>query len=317
MPALYRRALPQIDAGLYLTDGGIETSLIFNQGLELRDFAAFELLGRPAGEAALRSYFEGYAALAARFGTGLVLESPTWRASPDWARRLGHSRRALAQANRAAIRLLEDLRAEQPALPLVISGCIGPRGDGYQPTARLLPQEARHYHQEQVDTFADTAADMVSAITMNYVEEAIGIALAAREADMPIAVSFTVETDGRLPTGQPLGEAIRETDAATAGYPSYYMVNCAHPEHFAGALAGGWTSRVRGLRANASRRSHAELNDSPELDIGNPDELGRQYAALRRGALPELNVMGGCCGTDTRHVARIAAACAPLFCVAA
>ena len=313
MLATYRTALPQLDGGLYLADGGIETSLIFDQGIELRDFAAFELLRGPDGEAALRRYFEGYVALAARFGTGLVLESATWRASPDWAKRLGYSRRALAEANRAAIRLLEALRAGQAPLPLVISGCVGPRGDGYRPTARMLADEARRYHQDQVDTFAETAADMVSAITMNYVEEAIGIALAAKEAGLPVAVSFTVETDGHLPTGQPLGEAIRETDLATGGHPSYYMVNCAHPEHFAAALSGGWASRVRGLRANASRRSHAELNRSAALDTGDPAELGRLYAQLRRGALPALNVMGGCCGTDTRHVASIAAACAPLF----
>jgi S-methylmethionine-dependent homocysteine/selenocysteine methylase len=173
--------------------------------------------------------------------------------------------------------------------------------------------EARAYHREQVETFAATSADMVSAITMSYVEEAIGIALAAQDADLPVAISFTAETDGRLPTGQALGDAIEEVDAASGGYPSYYMVNCAHPEHIAGALVGAWTRRIRGLRANASRKSHAELDESRELDTGDPGELGRQYAELKRDHLPALNVMGGCCGTDTRHVERIAAACAPLF----
>jgi len=317
MSALYRSALPQLDGSLFLTDGGIETSLIFNDGLDLPHFAAIALLERPEGEAALRSYFAAYAAIAARHGTGLVLEAATWRASADWGARIGWRPEKLAAANRAAVRILEDIRAEYPVMCVVISGCVGPRGDGYRPSELMSVVQAMRYHQAQVDTFAGTAADMVSAITMNYAEEAIGVALAARAARMPAAISFTVETDGCLPTGQPLGEAIAEVDRATGAYPAYYMVNCAHPEHFDGVLREPWAARIRGLRANASRKSHAELNESPELDTGDAAELGAQYAALRRRALPALNVMGGCCGTDHRHVERIAAACTPLFRLAA
>ncbi|HYX63353.1 MAG TPA: homocysteine S-methyltransferase family protein [Burkholderiales bacterium] len=313
MQAPYRRALPQLDGGLYLADGGIETSLIFNDGIDLPHFAAIDLFRRPGGEAALQRYFAAYLRIAARFGVGLVLESATWRASADWGRRLGHTPRTLNEANRRAIRLLEELRAAHPAMALVISGCVGPRGDGYEPACLMSADEACDYHQDQIDTFAGTTADMVGAITMNYVEEATGIALAARYAGMPVAISFTVETDGRLPTGQPLGAAIQEVDTETGGYPSYYMLNCAHPEHFAGALDGPWTARIRGLRANASRKSHAELNASTELDTGDPVELGAQYAELAASVLPSLNVMGGCCGTDYRHVEKIAAACSPLF----
>jgi S-methylmethionine-dependent homocysteine/selenocysteine methylase len=315
MHSRYRKALPQLDGGLFLTDGGIETSLIFNDGLELPHFAAFHLLKTEEGEAALRKYFAAYAAIAARFGTGLILESATWRASADWGERLGYTRRDLIEANRGAIRLLEDFRRTGT----VVSGCVGPRGDGYQPSSVMSAEQAADYHSEQVGTLAASAADMVSAITMNYAEEAIGIAQAAKDAGVPAAISFTVETDGRLPTGQPLGEAIEQVDAVTGSYPAYYMLNCAHPEHFALVLRrdASWTSRIRGLRANASRKSHAELNESAELDIGNPRELGAQYAALRRHRLPRLNVMGGCCGTDYRHVERIAAACAPLFRAAA
>ncbi|HEV3007733.1 MAG TPA: homocysteine S-methyltransferase family protein [Burkholderiales bacterium] len=311
----YRKALPQLDGGFFLTDGGIETSLIFNDGLALPDFAAFHLLKSKDGEAGLRRYFGAYAAIAARFHAGLILESATWRASADWGERLGYTRRELIEANRSAIRLLEDFRKTRT----VISGCVGPRGDGYQPTRVMSAEQAADYHREQIETFAGTAADMVSAITMNYVEEALGIAHAAKAAGMPVAVSFTVETDGRLPTGQPLGEAIEEVDAVTGSYPAYYMLNCAHPEHFALVLKrdASWTARIRGLRANASRKSHAELNESAELDIGSPAELGGQYADLRQHLLPRLNVMGGCCGTDHRHVERIAAACAPLFRAAA
>ena len=154
--------------------------------------------------------------------------------------------------------------------------------------------------------FAETDADMVAAFTMTYAEEAIGIVRAATAAGMPIAISFTTETNGRLPSGEALDQAIARTDEATSGAPAYYMVNCAHPTHLAGALerGGAWRERVRGLRANASRRSHAELDESPDLDAGDPDELARQYDELR-AAFPRLSVAGGCCGTDHRHVEAI------------
>jgi len=314
--ARYRNALPQLRGDLFLTDGGIETTLIFHEGLELPDFAAFHLLKDPKGEAALRKYFRTYAEIAKRFSAGLVLESATWRANADWGTRLGYTREALADANRKAIRLLEEIRSEfaNEKTKVVISGCVGPRGDGYIPTQAMSEENAEAYHREQVETFAGTAADMVTAITMNYVEEALGIARAARRTGMPVAISFTVETDGRLPTGQTLHAAIEQMDAATSRYPSYFMINCAHPTHFEHVLAEGepWAKRLRGLRANASRKSHAELNESPELDVGDPVELGMQHARLKR-RLSQLNVLGGCCGTDHRHVEQIAAACLTLF----
>ena len=317
MSSLYRNALPQLNGGFFVTDGGIETTLIFHQGLELPDFAAFDLLKRPGGESALREYFRAYARIAARHNADVVLESATWRASVDWGARLGYSGAELAQANRRAIELLERIRDElsETRTMAVIRGCVGPRGDGYQPANMMTIDQALSYHRVQVDTFADTAADMVGAITMNYVEEAIGIALAARDAEMPVAISFTVETDGRLATGQTLADAIGQVDAATGSYPAYYMLNCAHPQHFDSVLEpdASWTGRIRGLRANASRKSHAELNESSELDIGDPRELGTQYAWLKQHRLPRLNVLGGCCGTDQRHIESIATACAPLF----
>jgi S-methylmethionine-dependent homocysteine/selenocysteine methylase len=314
--ARYRSALPQLGGALFLTDGGLETTLIFHDGLELPDFAAYALLRRPAGEAALQKYFRAYAGIAERFGVGLILESATWRASRDWAERLGHTPRELADLNRAAVRQLEGIRREFQTgkTPTVISGCLGPRGDGYNPANLMSVEQAEAYHGEQARVFADSAADLLTAITMNYVEEAIGITRAARLVGMPVVISFTVETDGRLPTGDALRAAIERVDAATAAYPAYYMINCAHPTHFEHVLGDGapWVRRIRGLRANASRQSHAELNESPTLDIGDPVELGQQYAALKR-RLPQLCVLGGCCGTDDRHVEQIAAACAPLF----
>jgi S-methylmethionine-dependent homocysteine/selenocysteine methylase len=307
----HRRPLPQLDGGLFLADGGLETTLIFHDGLDLPLFAAFPLLQHDAGRAALRRYFERYATLARDHGVGIVLETPTWRASRDWAGRLGHSPAALAQANRDAVALVADVRArhETPRTPIVVSANVGPRGDGYRADARMSIDEATHYHREQIETFATTDADMVAAFTMTYVEEAIGVTRAAEACAMPVAISFTVETDGRLPSGQRLGEAIEATDHATVGAPVYYLINCAHPAHFADTLddAGPWTARVRGLRANASMRSHAELDACTDLDAGDPVALAREYRALH-DALPQLCVMGGCCGTDHRHVDAIARA---------
>jgi len=239
--ARYRSALPQLDGSLFLTDGGIETTLIFLEGLELPSFAAFDLLKSAEGEAALRKYFRTYAALARRMGAGIILESPTWRSNPDWGARLGYSREALADANRKAIRLLKEIReeVENEKTRVVISGCVGPRGDGYDPGKTMSEDVAESYHAEQIGTFAGTAADMVTAITMTTAEEGVGVARAARRAGMPAAISFTVETDGRLPTGQPLSAAIEQVDAATDAYPAYYMINCAHPSHFEGVLAAG------------------------------------------------------------------------------
>ncbi|HMD81093.1 MAG TPA: homocysteine S-methyltransferase family protein, partial [Anaerolineales bacterium] len=282
----YRTSLPQLENKLYLTDGGIETTLIFHDGLELPDFAAFHLFQTENGTKALQKYFRTYAEIAKRFETGLILESATWRASKDWGARLGYTPEALADVNLQAIRMLMEIRKEYESdqTPVVISGCLGPRGDGYIPGNVMTAHEAEPYHWEQIESFANSGADMVSAITMNYVEEAIGITRAAKRANIPVAISFTVETDGNLPTGQSLKSAIEQVDVATSGYPAYYMINCAHPTHFERVVAEGgeWLERIRGVRANASRRSHAELNEAPDLDSGNPVELGAQYAGLTK-----------------------------------
>jgi homocysteine S-methyltransferase len=305
----YRHRLPQLRNGLFLTDGGLETTLVFHQQVELPYFAAFTLLRTAEGTERLRRYFQTYTSIALENGVGIVLEAPTWRANPDWAARLGYDATALADANRLGVGLLLEVREqlETPRTPVVISGNIGPRGDGYRPEARMSVLEARDYHAVQIATFAATDADMLGAFTMNYVEEAVGITLAARDARMPLALSFTLETDGRLPSGQSLVEAIERVDAESDDYPAYFMINCAHPTHFEDMLdeLGPKVRRVRGLRANASRRSHAELDACTDLDAGNPTELGGEYRALTR-KLPALTVVGGCCGTDHRHVAAIA-----------
>lgn len=309
----YRKTLPQLGSPLFLTDGGLETTLVFHRGIDLPCFAAFDLLKTRKGTETLREYFNTYVDIARRQNVGIVLESATWRANPDWAAKLGYDARALEDANRLSISLLLEVRAalETPRTPIVISGNIGPRGDGYRPDARMSVEEAADYHNTQVRIFADTDADMLGAFTMNYVEEAAGIALAARAARMPLALSFTVETDGRLPSGDTLAEAINRVESVSGKHPAYYMINCAHPSHFDHVLAdlGPLAQRIRGLRANASRRSHAELDACTTLDVGDPVELGNDYARLRE-QLPALTVVGGCCGTDHRHIEAIGRASA-------
>ena len=312
--AKYRNNLPQLGDQLFLTDGGIETTLIFHNGIDLPDFASFVLLDDDSGRQALVDYFETYARIAAENSTGFVLESATWRANPDWAKGLGYSPEALDAANKGAIALCANIRDtfETEATPMVISGCFGPRGDGYVAGDLMSADEAQAYHSTQMQSFAESDADMAGAITMTYAEEAIGITRAAQAAGLPAAISFTVETNGRLPSGQPLGEAIEQVDAATDNGPAYFMINCAHPTHFDFVLdaSASWAGRIKGIRANASRMSHAELDEAEELDDGNPEEFGSEYKELR-DMLPGLNVLGGCCGTDHRHIEAIIRSCAP------
>jgi S-methylmethionine-dependent homocysteine/selenocysteine methylase len=308
----YRNNLPQLSGGFFLTDGGLLTTLIFHEGIELPYLACFQLLESEMGRARIRAYAERYIALAKHTGLGFILEGLTWRANPDWAAKLGYSRNDLIAVNRRSVDFMLELRRahESAQTPIVISGLIGPRGDGYKAENRMSAKEAQDYHSFQIGIIADTEADMISAFTMNYVEEAIGIVRAAKAAQIPSVISFTLETDGRLPSGQGLGDAIKQCDRETGGAPAYYMINCAHPTHFEGELkkGGAWVSRLCGLRANSSKRSHAELDTSPDLDIGNPVELGQDYGRLRE-LLPNLAVIGGCCGTDHRHVEQICSAC--------
>lgn len=303
----YRSSLPQLNGKTILTDGGLETVMVFQEGIELPLFAAFHLLDSEAGRQRLRDYFDRYIPLAKQAGVGLLLESATWRASPDWTAQLGLTDADMTRINRDCIGFLEDVRfmQETDATPMVISGCVGPRGDGYDPGMLMTEADAEAYHAQQISVLADTAADLISALTMTNVPEAIGITRASQKAGIPVAISFTVETDGRLPTGQTLCDAVGCVDAATGNGPAYFMINCAHPTHFGAALAA--TPRIRGLRANASSCSHEELDNAEVLDDGNPVELGGQFAELMR-AHPQLSVLGGCCGTDHRHIEQISLA---------
>jgi S-methylmethionine-dependent homocysteine/selenocysteine methylase len=300
----------------FIADGGLETVLIFLDGIDLPDFASFPLLDTEGGRDALTSYYETYVAIAARHERGVVLDTPTWRASLDWGARLGYGPDRLVEINRRAVALVRDVARRHPGTDVVVNGAVGPRGDGYVVHAAMSVDEATRFHGLQARAFAEAGADMMTAVTMTYVEEAVGITRAAVDAGIPVAVSFTVETDGRLPSGQSLGDAISQVDDITAGAPSYFLVNCAHPTHFHEILEQGagseWLGRVKGVRANASTMSHAELDIATELDRGDIVDLAGWYHRLHR--LIDLRVVGGCCGTDHEHIDAIAAATAqPAF----
>lgn len=306
--ANYRHRLPQLADATYLTDGGIETTLIFKRGIELPYFAAFTLLASTDGRHILYDYYEDYLRLAVGQAAGFIYESPTWRANADWGGKLGYDTSQLERLNSAAIDLGQELRQayERTDFPVVLSGCIGPRGDGYTIGTRMDSATAARYHLPQIRAFAASGADLVTAVTMNYSDEALGICLAARRTGIPVVISFTVETDGRLPSSERLEEAIALIDHETDAYPAYYMINCAHPQHFLPTLADGgtWTERIRGIRANASTKSHAELDEATELDEGDKAVLARGYLQVR-DLLPNLSVIGGCCGTDHGHLESI------------
>jgi S-methylmethionine-dependent homocysteine/selenocysteine methylase len=298
--------LPQLHGRPMVTDAGMETDLIFHHGVDLPHFAAFPLLEGPAGRALLEDYYDCYAAIARGAGAGLMLESPTWRANPGWGARLGYSQADLTRVNESAIAMLAQLRERYAVRTpeIVVSGMVGPQDDGYHPDRLTRPDEAKTYHGPQIGAFARAGADMVTAYTLTSTGEAIGIVQAARAAGLPVAISFTVETDGRLPSGTALPRAITEVDEAAS--PDYFLVNCAHPAHIAPALAtpGTWRRRIMGMRYNASVRSHAELDEATELDDGNPQLLANAHNELIP-LLPSLSIVGGCCGTDARHVAAL------------
>lgn len=286
----------------YLTDGGLETSLIFHQGFDLPAFAAYVLYASEEGRAGLRRYVEPYLRLAVQNRSGFLLDTATWRAGTRWGAVLGDDDATIRRINAEAVAFAHLLRQEweREDSPILVNGIVGPAGDGYSAASQLSPSEAEALHWPQIEALATAGVDLVTLMTMTHPGEAIGAVRAAAGAGVPVAVSFTVETDGALPNGQSLAEALAEVEAAGAPV-LYYGINCAHPTHYADKLRGGWAARVGALRSNASRLSHAALDAAEALDDGDPVGFGLEHAALAR-LLPALRVVGGCCGTDLRHV---------------
>jgi S-methylmethionine-dependent homocysteine/selenocysteine methylase len=313
--------LPHQTSDIFLSDGGLETWMIFIEGIELPEFASFDLLKDDEGLATLARYYRHYIEIARSHDVGFIFDAPTWRGNSDWATKIGYDRAALDAANRKAITFMQELRDEARtgfSKPMPVNGAIGPRDDGYNPGSFMSADTAQAYHAEQISSFRAAGADMVTGLTMTYVNEAVGIARAAKAAGIPVVISFTTETDGNLPDGTTLKAAIETTDAATDSCPAYYMINCAHPGHFDHVLEAGekWVGRIKGLRANASTKSHAELDEAEELDAGDPEDFARRYLGIR-SKMPHVTVMGGCCGTDHRHIGATADACLTQSAIAA
>ena len=306
--AKYRTALPQVAESTFLTDGGLETTLIFKHGIDLPHFASFDLLLKEEGRKVLREYYQEYINISKPKCKGFILEAPTWRANPDWIKKIGYSYDQIELINKTAISELEIIRNnhEKEDFKMPISGCIGPRGDGYSPKNKMSSKVAEEYHSHQIRILAETNADLISAMTLNYIEEAIGIVNAAKKYNIPVVISYTVETNGKLPGGESLKGTITTLDKLTDNYVSYFMINCAHPNHFINELktTGNWAGRIGGIRSNASTKSHAELDESETLDEGDKDSLANCYKDLKV-LLPNLNVIGGCCGTDHTHIDKI------------
>lgn len=304
--SVYRAKLPQMEGRLFLTYTGMETDLVFTQRVDLPGFASYPLLETNDGRARLRQYFEDTIEIARGVGAGVILEGPTWVANRDRGAQIGYSVETLRERNIQSVALMADVRVAHGDLPVVLSVNVGPRADAYAPAQQMSADEATHYHAQQIAVVVDTQADLISGYTVAYPEEAIGMVRAAQRFNLPVMISFTVETDGRLPTGMSLGDAIEMVDRETGNYASYFMINCAHPDHFQHVLSDApEMARVKGIVANASRCSHAELDQAEKLDDGNPEELGRQLADIHN-RYPNINILGGCCGTDMRHMARIA-----------
>lgn len=303
----YRSSLPQLSDGVFACYTGMETDLIFNRAHDLPGFAAYPMLETEDGRALLQWYYRQLIEMASKYNVGVMLESVSWVASRDRGAEIGYTPDALQALNMAAISMIADIRDEFSDVSIVLSAQMGPRGDGYTLGAQMSALEAENYHSEQMETLATTKADLVSAFTIGYADEAIGIVRASQRFNMPVAIAFTVETNGKLPNGMPLGEAIKMVDSATDAAAAYYLINCAHPDHLEGALDDApWISRLRGIVVNASRCSHAELDNSTTLDDGNPVGLGKQVASIC-ARFPHFTIVGGCCGTDMRHMKQIIA----------
>ncbi|NDW53838.1 homocysteine S-methyltransferase family protein [Aliiroseovarius sp. PrR006] len=304
--ALYRDKLPQLEGGTFLAYTGMETDLLFTQGIDLPGFASYPLLETEKGRKILRRYFQELIEIGKSAGVGVILESPTWVANRDRGAAIGYAPDRLVELSKQAVALMADVRSASHDLPTLLSANIGPRDDAYAPGDQMNADEATAYHSEQVSALAETDVDLISGYTVAYPAEAVGMVLAAKQHNLPVIIAFTVETDGRLPTGATLKDAIEEVDAATDSYACYFMINCAHPDHFDDVLTDDpWMQRLKGIVANASRCSHAELDEAEELDDGDPMELGQQLAMIC-AKFPQINIVGGCCGTDSRHLIQIA-----------
>ena len=298
-----KRSLPHETAQKFLVFAATGTDLIFNRGVELPGFASFPLNEDPAARPVIVDQMRDLIKVAKQAGVGCIIDTLTWMANRDRAAPLGYDADRLAALNRDAVKMMRGLRDEYPDDDVLLALCIGPSRDPYARPEPMPVAAAREYHRAQIGSVSDLGVDLVNAYTFNQVEEAAGAVLAAGGYDLPIALSLVVETDGCLDNGQGLEDAIAEIDDLTDAGAAYFMINCAHPDHFSQVLTGN--PRLKGIVVNASRCSHAELDEATELDDGDPDELAAEVVRLVQ-AYPGLSVIGGCCGTDMRHLREMA-----------
>lgn len=296
-------------ADLTITDGGIETHMIFLLGRELKNFALFECLKDPDGKAKLTQMYKSYLKCAQDRCCKMQLGSPTWRASSDHMAGMGYDVTEVAEYNRRGVEFMRSFREahSDSGVHLTISGDVGPRGDGYVPDSIMTIVEAKEFHSLNIGGLSSGGAELIQALTINYWQEAAGIVLAAKDVSLPVTISFVVETDGKLVHGMALQEAIQNVDEATNGYATHFGINCAHPTHFSSTLADMDTNscaRIKQIRVNASKCTHAELDEAEELDCGDVEGLAKEVAHLK--LKHGLTTVGGCCGTDNRHIEAMA-----------
>ena len=300
---------PRLHRKFYLTEGGTETEILYKWGFELPEFAMFPLLDNPEADAVIRNIYRRYFDVAEARDTGLLILGHDYRASPDWGKKLGYSPDALAKMQRRTIRFLADMRAEYKGrvTDAYIAGCIGPRGDAYGTGGDITAAQAEDYHSVQLTTLKDTDADMAIAMTFNNIPEAVGVIRAATALAIPVGISLTLTTDSRLRSGPTLREAVETIDERTDGGAAWFGTNCAHPLEFEPALAddGPWTDRLRYIRPNAVKMEQVALCKLGHLEDGDPVELGQQMGEVAR-RFPLADILGGCCGTDERHLDEIA-----------
>ncbi|KAJ5210720.1 Homocysteine S-methyltransferase [Penicillium cf. griseofulvum] len=300
--------LPQLTSiKPFITEGGIETTLIYTKNIDLPNFSTLPVLNTEDGKETISSIYKGYIDIARAHSTGVVLETRTWRGSPLWSSEIGLSIPQMVDLNHTAVKLLQGIRSETPFDPIVISGAMGPLQDAYQDSTVSFDQ-AREYYGPQIRAFAEEGVDMLCIMTVTNLDEAFGAVSLAREYNLPIHVSFSIETDGRLRGGKTLEDAIREVDSVTENYVTYYGVNCAHPRYIIMAVQDmpmEVRSRLGSIRGNSSLKSHEELDNSTELDRGDIPGWVQEFNQLV-SMLPGLKVVGGCCGTDEEHIDAIA-----------
>lgn len=269
----------------------------------------FELMDSPDAVSALRDMYRRYLDVAAKYGFAAVLSGFDYRASPDWAEKLGYSPAGLREMQQKCIDFLRDVSHPYASqLPdLAIAGCVGPRGDAYALNRDIKAADAEGYHMTQMTTLKDCGVDLIWAATINNVPEAVGLSRAAAAVGLPVNLSFTLDSSHKLKSGPSLKEAIEATDAEAAdARPDSYGINCSHPMEFEPALdPGDWTRRIRSLRPNAAKMDKVSLCKLGHIEEGDPEELGQQMGDLAR-RFPDIDIWGGCCGTWDKHFDRIA-----------